>query len=1087
MKPHFILAGVYISERIVNYITGARVEVARKKEESLRKRIDEYTQSSLDSKLGNTSHNTIESCFNTLYNSATEEYESTDDFIKEIIATRKNARDCLYGKNNEVHTPLRRSSLELLIRLLSEAIERLKAYQQYLAVYKKIIYRDRENTEIPTYSMILPRDYPYIGKVIWIDEATIVDGKIVIETALTQLTIVVDDLEQLNFTETTHVPVMITDLDMQKPSFVASVECGEFKVNELACTHLGFSAKVKKIYKNYLLLIYKDRLTLKLPKQNLIDPNRFPPIRSEVVVYPVKWEFSLKSPNRVDGEKNPPVVVSEKKDDVISSFAFEGIPICFTSEQYEQFIRFYIEHELSERENEEYIIGLYENTWIGLHAGQKLKIQLGDLPLFVVLIKPQEQQSGKFGYYLCFDHLCATDEKPFSPDDVFVPFDTSIIPYTTGISEEKLKHYTEIDDLNDVSTYIWDITEELRIQDRIKKIRKGIGFFFNWESVTGQLISELEKGDCFQLNVNWYPGNERYRICAEIENTEELAVFLQESYCKLESEIKSVYRPQFFVEDEKRNRFSAFINDKILEIVGGDVSAVFNGCSNSINLYIQNVPYAEYQQISAMRQFRRGQVVNTKIQAACLDSSSVVPDTTEVTTLTSFFNHNITQNASQRQIVERALNEKNIFFIQGPPGTGKTTVIRELVEQALCASPLSRILIVSQANIAVDNAIKGLVNKYNKDIVRCGNSDKIAEDHQELRLDYRCLEYLEELKLRKNDFPKEFYDDWERKVLPDKYGNYLPALYELILRSHRIIGATCVGLSRKKIGLDRTTFDLVIIDEAGKALPAEMLIPLLRAKKAIIIGDQKQLPPVINPLLYDAEKIDLEDRAVSENELFEHSFFERLFENAPDACKGMLDTQYRMPAVIGSVISDLFYDGKLKNGPDTEFRQPVLFSSNFSFIDFCKCADYKEEKDEENSVINRKEAFEAFKLVNRIKQKEPDCTIAVITPYKGQKRLIRETFERHKINISNRKIEIDTVDSFQGSEADVVVFCTTRARKPTPFFRDSKRINVALSRPRRELIILGNLQYFYKYGRDSSCLPALADYIRNNGNIVRMN
>ena len=263
-----------------------------------------------------------------------------------------------------------------------------------------------------------------------------------------------------------------------------------------------------------------------------------------------------------------------------------------------------------------------------------------------------------------------------------------------------------------------------------------------------------------------------------------------------------------------------------------------------------------------------------------------------------------------------------------------------------------------------------------------------------------------------------------------------------------------------------------------------MLIPLVRAKKAVIIGDQCQLPPVINPILYDEEKIDLEERAVSENELFRHSFFERLYNNAPDSCKIMLDTQYRMPDVLGTAISNLFYDGKLKNGAGTAGRKPVLFNSNITFVNFDNNERYREKKDGNKQITNLEEAKAAVSLVLDIRKKDPKCKVAIITPYKGQKKLLSNSLLRCGIHYQIDNIFVDTIDSFQGSEADVVVFCTTRAIQPTQFFMDTRRLNVALSRAKRELIILGRMRYFYRFDRNESCLPSLADYIQEFGNIV---
>ena len=162
----------------------------------------------------------------------------------------------------------------------------------------------------------------------------------------------------------------------------------------------------------------------------------------------------------------------------------------------------------------------------------------------------------------------------------------------------------------------------------------------------------------------------------------------------------------------------------------------------------------------------------------------------------------------------------------------------------------SRILIVSQANVAVDNALSGLIEKYGDLTVRCGNGNKISEEFQKLRLQKRCQDYLDDLKPEKRvTLMRSSLMAGRKRSLSNETYDYSPVLCELIIRNHRLIGATCVGLARRNIGLERTEFDLVIIDEAGKALPAEMLIPLVRAKKAVIIGDQRQLPPVINPIL----------------------------------------------------------------------------------------------------------------------------------------------------------------------------------------------------------------------------------------------
>jgi hypothetical protein len=171
-------------------------------------------------------------------------------------------------------------------------------------------------------------------------------------------------------------------------------------------------------------------------------------------------------------------------------------------------------------------------------------------------------------------------------------------------------------------------------------------------------------------------------------------------------------------------------------------------------------------------------------------------------------------------------------------------------------------------------------------------------------------------------------------------------------------------------------------------------------------------------------------------------------------------------------------------GIGTSGRKPILFNSNITFVKFDSDDSYREKKDGNKQITNIVEAKAAVSLVIGIRKKDPNCKIAIITPYKGQKKLLSNSLLRSGVHYQIDNIFVDTVDSFQGSEADVVVFCTTRAIQPTQFFMDTRRLNVALSRAKRELIILGRMRYYYRFDRNESCLPALADYIQKHGNIV---
>lgn len=209
-----------------------------------------------------------------------------------------------------------------------------------------------------------------------------------------------------------------------------------------------------------------------------------------------------------------------------------------------------------------------------------------------------------------------------------------------------------------------------------------------------------------------------------------------------------------------------------------------------------------------------------------------------------------------------------------------------------------------------------------------------------------------------------------------------------------------MGLAQKRVGLDRLAFDLVIIDEAGKALPGELLIPINRARKVIIIGDHKQLPPVIDPALYNGG-VDLND-VVSEddeNKFFSTSFFQYLYEQCPSSNKFMLDMQYRMPTVIGNLVSRLFYDGQLKSAASCALKTPLMLHHHLIFLNMENDAAYVEQKESpQSSPYNMREVEIVADFVHKIREKY-DKRIVIITPYKGQKKKLRNKFKMNSLKM----------------------------------------------------------------------------------------
>ena len=313
----------------------------------------------------------------------------------------------------------------------------------------------------------------------------------------------------------------------------------------------------------------------------------------------------------------------------------------------------------------------------------------------------------------------------------------------------------------------------------------------------------------------------------------------------------------------------------------------------------------------------------------------------------------------------------------------------------------------------------------------------------------------------------------------------LPKLYE----SYDVVGTlkkenaekfdfkSCEQMMKQFCAAKDVKFDLVLIDEAGKALPGELLIPINRARKVILIGDHKQLPPTIDEKLSNitADIGEVENFEDTRNELFKESFFKRLYENCPESNKTMLNTQFRMPFVIGQLISDLFYDKELLNGSSTKNKTPIFFDNHMNFIDMSYDRTYKIDRSF-NGNVNQSEIKIIKNLITKIR-KEHSNKIAVITPYKAQKRYLINNLK------SFDEVYVDTVDGFQGDEADIAIFATTRSYGKTDFFSDYARINVALSRTIKELIIIGSMKYFKSY-EETHPLFELAKQIESKGNVI---
>ncbi|KGP77456.1 MULTISPECIES: serine/threonine-protein kinase [Paenibacillus] len=498
-----------------------------------------------------------------------------------------------------------------------------------------------------------------------------------------------------------------------------------------------------------------------------------------------------------------------------------------------------------------------------------------------------------------------------------------------------------------------------------------------------------------------------------------------------------------------------------------------------------------------------------------------------------FFNKRLDGN--QKDSVKVALNTSSIAVIQGPPGTGKTTVIREFVNQILhrnnadISQEKFKILIVSQSHTAVDNVLEGL--DFQQDIstkvIRIGHDDNILPairdkfsvsnvrslwaietkeasnrkmnelisqhgiDTDELN---RYVELhsqtqrSEEEELLIQQFEAKYQDEPEKQRIIrtatiqrnwiDRLGIASDSESRLI-ENATIVAGTCTGFNSNP-STRNMNFDYVIVDEGAKASVPELLIPLLKGSRLILVGDHQQLPPILN-----TEAIKLTSDGKQED--FESGIFKRLYDSFPKSNRIRLTTQYRMHRTIGDMISNVFYGNEIQTGiPDEERTHELQFYQGKQLIWVSTSREYnrREQKHKTqqntNSFKNEKEIQIIKKMLWDIDEEETASgyEIAVITGYSYQKSIIRDFVARADFkNIKN--IEVNTVDAYQGKDKDIVIFSTVRSNKDNDigFQKSAQRINVALSRARRLLIIVGDKDHFIGNRLPTNKLPEIDRYM----------
>eukprot|EP00111_Clytia_hemisphaerica_P020158 TCONS_00059404-protein len=428
--------------------------------------------------------------------------------------------------------------------------------------------------------------------------------------------------------------------------------------------------------------------------------------------------------------------------------------------------------------------------------------------------------------------------------------------------------------------------------------------------------------------------------------------------------------------------------------------------------------------------------------------------------ITQHFNQNLDQ--SQKDAVYFAVSTSlPLSVIHGPPGTGKTTTVVEIIQQ-LIQKFHKKILVCAPSNIAVDNLVERLAKLKTK-VVRLGHPARIIEDVQRYSLDaiidsHDSSDVIRELKAeittkcaaKSKGGSKQKWD--EVKVLRKDLAHREQNLMKSILVDADVILSTTTSASKEgplKL-LEDDHFDLLIIDEAAQAMEISCWIPMLKVKRCILAGDHLQLPPTI-----------ISEKAAREG--LEVTLLERVVHGLGQNAVQMLTTQYRMNDLVMRWPSEELYENKLVAADmvanhllcDLEGVTKTENTSNpLVFVDTAGCNMYELEDQEEDSKGNTWEVDIVYEhIVQLVEDGVNMRQIGVITPYNLQVDMIRK-----KVQPKYPSIEVNSVDGFQGREKEAILISLVRSNQEgkVGFLKEDRRINVAITRARRHLFVVGD-------------------------------
>ena len=418
-------------------------------------------------------------------------------------------------------------------------------------------------------------------------------------------------------------------------------------------------------------------------------------------------------------------------------------------------------------------------------------------------------------------------------------------------------------------------------------------------------------------------------------------------------------------------------------------------------------------------------------------------------------------NKTQEEAVNLVLRAKDVAIVHGPPGTGKTTTLVEAIRETLMRE--SQVLVCAQSNMAVDWISEKLVDR-GINVLRLGNPT---------RVDDKMLSFTYERRFEAHpDYPhlwairKAIRDlrSHRARRAGDAYHQKLESLKsratELEIRINselfaeaRVIASTLVGAANRL--LDGQKFGTLFIDEAAQALEAACWIPMRRVSRVVLAGDHCQLPPTVKSIAALKAGLGV-------------TLMERIVQQHPEAVT-LLRLQYRMNDDIMRFSSNYFYGGQLESAPEVKYRSILDLDTPMVWIDTSAfdISVHEEFVGESFGRINKAEAEltllalqHYFEKIGKQRLLDERIDVGIISPYRAQVQLLRRLLlKREYFKPFRRAISVNTVDGFQGQERDVIVISLVRSNDEGQigFLRDLRRMNVAITRARMKLIILGDV------------------------------